>query len=536
MIERFVGKKDFYRELLAVFMKFYQEPPELKNFYIWHPLLPTYLKLHVPPEVFETINPDLQRFGQRVITDVEAAGQQALAQEPELEQFDAWGRRIDQIRVSEGWDDLKDIASEEGLIALGYNRPYDQYSRLYQMAKLLLYTPSSAIYTCPLAMTDGATRLIETLVPELLADSYQHLISRIPEDFWVAGQWMTEREGGSDVANSSTIARQREGNHYLLYGDKWFTSAATSNMAMTLARIEVDGQVTPGSRGLSLFYLPMRDDQGQLNGIRINKLKDKLGTRALPTAELTLDGTEAILLGEPGRGVKYITTILNITRIYNALSSISYMGRGLQLSRDYAHKRQAFGKQLDQLPLHQRVLAELEIEYTTSFLLVFYVVELLGKVETQQASAEEEAILRLLTPIIKLYTGKRAISMISEVLESIGGMGYIEESGLPVLLRDAQVFAIWEGTTNVLSLDVLRAIHKEGGLGELLAEISAFLDHSETNEAITTLRKSLQQLQAYALSLQNRDRQLIEVEAREFSVSIARLTIAYLLLRFQQDM
>src|SRR5690606_4112745 len=225
--------------------------------------------------------------------------------------YDPWGKRIDEIKVSDSWNQLHEIAAEEGIVAAGYERTQGEFSRLYQFAKLYLYHPSSAIYSCPLAMTDGAARLLELYGTEDMKErAYKFLTSRDPQTFWTSGQWMTERTGGSDVSGTSTIAK-KEGDQYKLYGVKWFTSATTSQMAMTLARIE-------GDEKLSLFYLELRDKSGELQNIQINRLKDKLGTKALPTAELTLSGTPATLVGEAGKGIKTISTLFNITRLYNA--------------------------------------------------------------------------------------------------------------------------------------------------------------------------------------------------------------------------
>lgn len=305
---------------------------------------------------------------------------------PRLVSFDPWGRRIDRIEVAEGWKRLEAVAAEEGLVATGYERRHGPLSRVVQFAKLYLFTPSSAIFTCPLAMTDGAARLIEVHGDaDLRQRVLPRLLSRDPVVFWTSGQWMTERTGGSDVGTSETIAR-RDGEAWRLFGDKWFTSAATSPMAMTLARIEEGGRSMPGSRGLSLFYLETVGSDGGPNGIRVHRLKDKLGTKALPTAELTLDGTIACLVGVPGAGVKQISTLFNVTRIYNAVSAVSLMRRGIALTRDWARRRSAFGKRLSEQPLFLETVAALEVELHAAFHLTFHLVRLMGKVECGDAT------------------------------------------------------------------------------------------------------------------------------------------------------
>ena len=183
------------------------------------------------------------------------------------------------------------------MVAAAYERQYGRFARIYQFALAYLFHPSTDIYTCPLAMTDGAARtLLRSGNQALIERAVPHLTSRDPAQFWTSGQWMTESTGGSDVGRSETVARPDEEGMWRLYGRKWFTSAATSQIALALARPEGN---PPGGRGLALFYVETRDEGGRLCNIRVNRLKDKLGTRKLPTAELTLEGTPAQLVAGP---------------------------------------------------------------------------------------------------------------------------------------------------------------------------------------------------------------------------------------------
>ena len=219
----------------------------------------------------------------------------------------------------------------------------------------------------------------------------------------------------------------------------------------------------PGSRGLSLFCVEIGREPGRgWRGIVVNRLKDKLGTKALPTAELTLEGAPAVLLGAPGRGVANISGMLNVTRMYNAIASASGMHRACALARDYAARRAAFGRPIAGLPLHAATLADMEAEAAAVLALVMECAALLGGVEAGTATADQRRRLRALIPLAKLTTAKQAVACASEALECFGGAGYVEDTGLPRLLRDAQVLPIWEGTTNVLSLDLLRAEAKDG--------------------------------------------------------------------------
>jgi hypothetical protein len=325
------------------------------------------------------------------------------------------------------------------------------------------------------------------------------------------------------------VARPRDGQ-YRLYGAKWFTSATTSPMAMTLARIE---GAPAGSRGLSLFYLELRDAAGRLQNIRVHRLKDKLGTRALPTAELTLEGTPARLVGGEGQGVRTVAALLNVTRAYNAGCAVGFMRRGLALARDYARRRRAFGKLLAEQPLHLETLAGLQIEFEAAFHLAFRVAELMGREEVGEATPQEQAVLRLLTPVVKLYTARQAVAMGSEVLEAFGGAGYIEDTGLPRLLRDAQVLSIWEGTTNVLSLDALRAIDREAALAPFLADLRGRLDavrSADLRPAIGRAREAAGRVEAYLRRGREGGGDFLQAGGRAFAYSLARTYAAGLLL------
>ncbi|HEX6928561.1 MAG TPA: acyl-CoA dehydrogenase family protein [Gammaproteobacteria bacterium] len=502
--------------------EFHQQGPELDN--TWHSdtFLQAALQRLLPRQVFEAIAPGLENLGARAAGEMLRHAADAERHPPEHIPWDPWGRRIDDIRVADGWTQLHRIAAEEGIVATAYERKQEEHSRVHQFARLYLYHPSSAICSCPLAMTDGAARVIELHGDDALRGSaFRRLTSRDPAIFWTSGQWMTERAGGSDVSRTATVARMQDGR-YRLFGTKWFTSATTSQMALTLARIEENGTA---SSELGLFQLELRGADGRLNNIRVHRLKDKLGTRALPTAELTLEGTPAVLVGERGKGVRTIATMLNITRLYNACSSASHMRRGLMLAGDYARKRIAFGKPLADHPLHAETLAALEAETRGATLMVLHAAALLGQDETGTANATEVKLLRLLTPLIKLYTAKQAVAVCSEVLECFGGAGYIEDTGLPALLRDAQVLSIWEGTTNVLALDLLRAAGKDESLPLWLADMHTRLDGLESS-ALTAVRDTIRQRLA-ALPGQLEDDS--ERHARRIAFAAARIFGAVLL-------
>ena len=216
--------------------EFTQEEPRLGNQYDDDGLLRAYLRWRLPAKMRAQIDPELRRLGHRVITDIFALGEAAEASPPRHAPFDAWGRRVDRIETSDAWRQLDGISASEAIVATAYERANGPLSRIDQFARLYLFAPSSALYSCPLAMTDGAARFLEVHGDDSTRPVFAHLTSRDPEEFWTSGQWMTERTGGSDVGSTSTIAKCEAGNDYRLYGSKWFTSATTSQVAMTLAR------------------------------------------------------------------------------------------------------------------------------------------------------------------------------------------------------------------------------------------------------------------------------------------------------------
>ncbi len=449
---------------------FNQPPPQLGNQYdddrVLRSLLARRFGGRVPGAVAEAMR-EMGALAGGELYELQLADR---LNEPRLVQWDAWGNRIDEIELSPLWRRAERLAAEFGLVATGYESEHGPLARTVQFALVHLFHPSTDVYSCPLAMTDGAARTLLDSGNRALAErAVPHLTSRDPARFWTSGQWMTEATGGSDVGASETIAR-RQGDGWGLWGRKWFTSAATSQMALTLARPEGN---PPGGRGLALFYVETRNDAGRLDRIEVLRLKDKLGTRKVPTAELILDGTPAIPVAGTDNGIRQIVPMLTMTRTWNSVCAASFMRRGVALARDYARRREAFGRPLARQPLHVQTLAALQAEYEAAFHLCFELIHLLGRVEHGEADDDTRALLRVMTALTKLTTGKQAVAVSTEAIECFGGAGYVEDTGLPVIVRDSQVLPIWEGTTNVLSLELLKACGDGGPLAVLRRRIAS---------------------------------------------------------------
>lgn len=431
---------------------------------------------------------------------------------------DIFGKLTSKLVVGEGWRTLQAFGIEKGIVATGYDTSLGASARVVQFLRLHLWEGSAANVPCPSAMQDGAARLLQLqlagrdLEPEqrrVLGKALERLLSRDPAKAWTSGQWMTERTGGSDVSLTETVAQYKPSAEpgladahesvplgpWSISGFKWFSSATDSNMTILLARTQ---------NGVSAFFAPMRRHDtsaitlagrpmgaagAELNGVRIQRLKNKFGTKSLPTAELELEDMRGWLLGREGQGVKEISTVLTLTRIHSSVAAVGYVGRALGIARAYAKVRQVGAGRgqrvlLTQSPLHMQTLADMTGKYHGLMLLTFFTSYILGLDEHPQAgksglspplaaiTPEQEHIaplLRVLTPLCKGYVCKNAIHLMYECMEALGGVGYLENEeaqhlSIARLYRDCCVLSIWEGTTDVLATDFLRALkHPKGG-------------------------------------------------------------------------
>src|SRR5213082_2989871 len=435
------------------------------------PALRALLGSWLRPETLAWAEPELIDMGRAAVNELQAWGDACERQPALLRQFDGWGIRVDEVLYPPAWRELAAAAARAGLVALPYERETlaraGAEARLVQAALCYLFAPSTATYLCPVAMTDGAARVLADVAGGAANEVLRHLISRDPAMAWTSGQWMTERQGGSDVGRNAVVAK-REGDHWRLFGQKFFCSNIGCEVALALARPE---HAPAGTRGLALFLVPRDRPDGRRNSYRIDRLKDKLGTRAMATGEVTLDGAHAELVGAAERGFAQMTAMLNITRLHNAITAAAIMRRAVMLATAYAAQREAFGRKLQDHPLHREVLDQMACEADGALYLTMRMAQLLGRIEAGTATSGEAAVFRLGIALTKLYTAKQAVAVVSEALECFGGQGYMEDTGLPQLFRDAQVLPIWEGTTSVLALDSLRVLRRGDALDALAAEL-----------------------------------------------------------------
>jgi acyl-CoA dehydrogenase len=492
-------------------MTFLQDSPQLSHPYRGDLSLLRLLDRVIPSQRRAALDTDLDALGDYAAMAWQRASN-TTRRKPILTQWGPWGRRIDRIELTPAWQEGAAITTRHAVLTAGHED--SQYGRLEEFARVYLYHLASEFYTCPLAMTDGATTALKASGNQALMErALPHFLSRDPENFWLSGQWMTENTGGSDVGSTATVARQGADGQWRLYGRKWFSSAVVGQAALALARPE---GAADGTSALALFYVETMNGPERKPELVIDRLKEKLGTHELPTAEIHLEGLPAWPLGELSGGVRQVAPMLNVTRTWNAICAVASMARAISLARDYATRRQAFGRPLIEQPLHAQTLADMQAEFEGAFALAFEVAHLLGRVEHGQGEAHEAALLRLLT-------------VCSEALECFGGAGYIEDTGLPQLLRDAQVYAIWEGTTNVLSLDSLRALTGEG-VGALRRACSDWSNELDDPSAATAIDKTLQTATQW-LQHHAEQRETLEAGARGLALTLARCAAAALLVR-----
>ncbi|GAA98383.1 hypothetical protein E5Q_05069 [Mixia osmundae IAM 14324] len=482
------------------------------------------LRRLLPPDILPAVDGDLQRFSLYLASESHQTLKRAADEpEPHVVQYDNYGRRIDRLVTSEGWRAIKGVAAQEGLVSLAYRREHGEHSRIHSFAKIYLFAPESKLVGCPLSMTDGAARVLELQgTPEMREEVLPRLLSNDSTKSWMAAQWMTEREGGSDVntatettARASSYFADEEGAPFRLDGFKWFSSATDGQVALALARTVSDEPAQKGK--LSLFLVRTRleehdEPEKRRNGIRIHRMKRKIGTKALPTAELELKWTQGHLVGRLGQGVKTISPVLNITRLHSAIGSIGCLHKCIDLAKAFARVRIIRGKPLEQNELHTHILSRLAVTHRALLHFSFGVVQMLGLSEAAPDMCTEllNSNLRLLTPVVKAFTAARVVWLMAEAMESMGGQGYMVETGIGELMADNVVERVWEGTQAVLADDVMRFIRK--GNGEALRLFGTFCDkhlasvtdNLQLQTATSAVRDAMTRLEPAAQSTDSR--------------------------------
>ncbi|EHZ3051331.1 isovaleryl-CoA dehydrogenase [Salmonella enterica subsp. enterica] len=396
-------------------------------------------------------------------------GRLANAYPPELLRYDPQGQRLDDVRFHPAWHLLMQGLCANRVHNLAWEDEARAGSFVARAARFVLHAQVEAGTLCPVTMTFAATPLLLQMLPAtfhdwlapLRSDRYDsHLLPGGQKRGLLIGMGMTEKQGGSDVLSNTTHAERLADDSYRLVGHKWFFSVPQSDAHLVLAQAK---------GGLSCFFVPRFLPDGQRNSVRLERLKDKLGNRSNASAEVEFQDTVGWRLGEEGEGIRHILKMGGMTRLDCALGSHGLMRRAFSVAIYHAHQRQAFGKPLIKQPLMRQTLSRMALCLEGQTALLFR----LARAWEQRREAKEALWARLFTPAAKFAICKQGIPFVAEAMEVLGGMGYCEESELPRLYREMPVNSIWEGSGNIMCLDVLRVLTKQHGVYDVLSEVFA---------------------------------------------------------------
>jgi len=449
------------------------------NFYRADPALTDLLRIHLPDALFRHIEPHLDRLGSLAGGHLDECARIADRHVPVLHQRDRFGRDTQWIEYHPAYRELERAAfGEFGIHAMslrkgimGWPEPYPVVAK---HAFTFLFNQAEFGLGCPINVTDGCAKLLAKFGSEALQAKYLDGLTQTDmTKLTQGGQFMTEKEGGSDVGTLTTTAVQ-EGDHWRLSGEKWFCSNADAEVVMLLARPEGAGG---GTRGVGLFLMPRRLDDGSPNHYRIVRLKDKLGTRSMASGEVRLDGAIAYAVGKLDRGFVQMAEMVNSSRLSNGVKSTALMRRAQHDAMTVARNRIVFGQKIIDLPLARRQLMKIMLATEQALSMSFLTADALDRAEA--GSQDAAALLRILTPTLKFRATRDARKVCGDALEMRGGIGYIEEFATPRLLRDAHLGSIWEGTGNIVAIDTLkRAVGRHRADAALAADLHARLDES----------------------------------------------------------
>ena len=511
------------------------------NFFSADPDLSFILKRHLSTEDYERAEVILTEMGAVASQKMDSLAEEANRQGPVLKQFDKKGARIDEVIFHPAYHELERIAYQDFAIAAGSHREgaLGWNGRIPQPIKFALGylgMQAEAGVFCPIAMTDALARVLERYASEALKYRFLPSLTALTIDELQQGaMFLTEKQGGSDVGVTTTVAKPRsdigEGlqPEWELWGDKWFCSNVSADIILTLARPE---GAPVGTRGLGLFLVPRTLEDGTRNAYSINRLKDKLGTRSLATGEVTLNGAQAYQVGALNRGFVQMTEMINLTRIWAAIGSLAAMRRSFLEALVHTRSRVVFGRTLAKHPLMRRQLVDLLIEVEGCAALAFETAAVLERVDSHGAE-EDQRLLRILTPLGKYYIPKRGEYVTLEALEIRGGNGYVEDWVNARMLRDSIVNVVWEGSSNVIVLDVARAMAREGAAAALFGMLHQRLQSCQQPVVVPVARQVqtlVNQLAKRLQELASLDSDSAQLPLRGLVERMAQLTIVTLLL------
>ncbi len=438
------------------------------NLFRADPDLAPLLSLYLPPPLLAHLLPHLDRLGALAGGPLDGLAGLADRNPPVLHPRTRRGEDMQTVAKHPAYGEMERIAfAEYGLAALSHRGgvlgwpapmpPAAKYALTY------LFAQAEFGLLCPVSMTDSLARTLRKYGDPSLVERYlPALLSQDMDTLDQGAMFMTEQGAGSDVGATAVVAAPAEDGTWRLTGDKWFCSNVDAGLAMVLARVAGG---PPGLKGVGLFLLPRVLPDGTANAYRIVRLKDKLGTRSMASGEIRLDGAQAWLVGESGAGFRQMADMINNSRLSNGVRAAGLMRRAVTEALFVAHRRMAFGRRVVDMPLMRRQLSKMRLRAEQARTMVFQTAEVLRRADAGEPGAY--ALLRILTPLLKFRACRDARGVTGDAMEVRGGCGFIEEWPDARLLRDAHLGSIWEGTSNIVALDVLRAAEREDALGAL---------------------------------------------------------------------
>ncbi|MCA8928896.1 MAG: acyl-CoA dehydrogenase family protein, partial [Alphaproteobacteria bacterium] len=437
------------------------------NYYDIDASLRALLPLYMAPDLTAQLAPHLSALGACAGTELYDLADTADRHEPVLHHRDAFGRDEEWIEFHPAYREMEKIAfGRFGLHAMCHRGDVlGSPEPLPPLAKYVfhyLFSQAEFGLLCPVNLTDSSSELVRRFGDEALKARYlDRMWSQDVGTLHRCAQFMTEKTGGSDVG-AGDLKAVRDGDHWRLWGEKWFCSNVDAELAVLLARPE---GAPAGGRGLGLFLMPKTLEDGSRNDYRIVRLKPKLGSRSMASGEITLEGATAYLIGEVGRGFQQMADMINMSRLSNGVRAAGLMRRGINESLYIARNRRAFGRHLIEMPLMQRQLLKMMLPTEQARSMFMQIATLLPKADAGDEAARK--CVRILTPLIKFRACRDARRVTGDAMEVRGGVGYIEEWSDARLVRDAHLGSIWEGTSNIVALDIARAVTREQALEPL---------------------------------------------------------------------
>ncbi len=439
------------------------------NFYRIDRSLRDLLGLYMEPRLRSAMEPHLDRLGELAGGRLDELAEIADKHPPVLHNRDRFGRDEDWVEFHPAYREMERIGFAEFGLHAQSHRPgvLGWPERLPYIAKYAfqyLFVQAEFGLMCPISVTDTAAVLIEKYATDGLKRSYLGgMLSQEADKLLKGAQFMTERAGGSDLGNAEVIAR-REGDYWRLFGDKWFCSAVDADVVLLLARPEEAG---PGTKGLGLFVMPRRLENGERNSYRVARLKDKFGTRSMASGEVVLDGAIAFHVGTLDRGLRQMMDMVNLSRMSHGVRAAGMMRRCLNESMQVARNRVTFGRTLIGHPLMRRELLKIMVPTEQALSVFAYNAKLM---DVAKGDAEAERLVRIVTAVLKVRACRDNIRAATAAMEVRGGNGYIEDWVNTRLIRDAHIGVLWEGTTNINALDVVNRVISRARAHEVLGK------------------------------------------------------------------